>query len=201
MTDVDVPFVAPDEDNIHPPGHLQFEIIFSLDQSIDDQEARVQDVFEHLGLRRRNLVDILYAIKQPLSHLLCPPIAHLHRYLVDFTDEINPEGRYTFIVFSRRVFDLVQQSTTGSDMMIDLVQDGADPSLTRRVPLTIEMYPATDLVDIFGRLFDQVQRQETRIQSLGEENSRLRNQLGLVMEYLAAHDEHAARTFGLLMHG
>lgn len=86
-------------------------------------------------------------------------------------------------------------------MTIDLVQDGSAPSLTRHVPLTIEMYPATDMVDIFGRIFDQVQRQEERLQRLGEENARLRNRLGMVMEYLAANDEHAARTFGLLMHG
>jgi len=133
--------------------------------------------------------------------LLCPPIAHLHRSLIDYSDEIDPEGRYFFVIFSRRVFDLIQQRTAGSDMTIDLVQDGSAPSLTRHVPLTIEMYPATDMVDIFGRIFDQVQRQEERLQRLGEENARLRNRLGMVMEYLAANDEHAARTFGLLMHG
>ena len=74
-------------------------------------------------------------------------------------------------------------------MLIDLVQDGSNPELTRSVQLIVEMYPATDLVDIFGRVFDQVQRQEER----------LRNQLGTVMEYLAARDPHAARTFGLLL--
>ena len=201
MTDMDVPLIAPDQDRIHPPGPLQFTIVFSLDQSIDDREARVEDTFEHLGLRRKQLVDILYAVKVPLSQLLCPPIAHLHRSLIDYNEEIDPEGRYFFVIFSRRVFDLIQDSTAGSDMTIDLVQDGSDPELTRHVPLTIEMYPATDLVDIFGRLFDQVQRQEERLGRLQEEHSRLRNRIGLVTEYLATQDEHAARTFGLLLHG
>lgn len=50
MTDMDVPLIAPDQDRIHPPGPLQFTIVFSLDQSIDDREARVEDTFEHLGL-------------------------------------------------------------------------------------------------------------------------------------------------------
>ena len=146
-------------------------------------------------------MDILYAVKVPLSQLLCPPIAHLHRSLIDYNEEIDPEGRYFFVIFSRRVFDLIQDSTAGSDMTIDLVQDGSDPELTRHVPLTIEMYPATDLVDIFGRLFDQVQRQEERLGRLQEEHARLRNRIGLVTEYLATQDEHAARTFGLLLHG
>ena len=199
LMDINVEHLAQAEDRIHPPGHLQFTIGFSLDQSIDDREARIEDAFEHLGLRRRNLVDVLCVIKVPPAMLLCPPIAHLHRYLADFSDEIEPESRYFFIIFSRRVFDLIQQCTAGSDMLIDLVQDGSNPELTRLVQLIVEMYPATDLVDIFGRVFDQVQRQEERLQRLHTENARLRNQLGTVMEYLAARDPHAARTFGLLL--
>ena len=128
-------------------------------------------------------MDILYAVKVPLSQLLCPPIAHLHRSLIDYNEEIDPEGRYFFVIFSRRVFDLIQDSTAGSDMTIDLVQDGSDPELTRHVPLTIEMYP------------------EERLGRLQEEHARLRNRIGLVTEYLATQDEHAARTFGFLLHG
>ena len=60
-----------------------------------------------------------------------------------------------------------------------------DPTLTRMVPLTVEMYPPTDMVDVFGRLFDQVQRHEERMQRLHDENSRLRSRVELVAGWIS----------------
>jgi len=199
MTEPDREPLPPDEDDVHPPHPLRFTVVFSLDTTLDDREARVEDVFEHLGLRKRGLVDVLYTVKVPMSHLMTPPVAHLHRSWVDFGDELDPEGRYFFVLFSRRLFDLVKANTEGSDMTISLLQDGTNPELTRMVPLTIELHPPADMVDIFGRLFDQVQRQEERLQMLTSENARLRNRIGLITEYLASRDINAARTFGLLL--
>lgn len=201
MTDVPVNLFdnAHIEDRVHPPNPLQFQIAFSLDQSIDDKEARVENVFEHLGLSRRNLVDVLYAVKTPAAQLMCPPAAHLHRYLIDYEEPIDPEARFFFVLFSRRAFDRVYECTSGSDMLIDLIPDGADPSLNRRAPLTVELFPPTDLIDVFGRTFDQLQRQEDRLQRLQQENQRLRNRIGLITEYLASQDRFAAQTFGLLL--
>ena len=201
MTDVPVNIFdnAHIEDRVHPPSPLQFQIAFSLDQSIDDKEARIEDTFDHLGLSRRNLVDILYAVKTPLAQLMCPPAAHLHRYLIDYSEEIESEARFFFVLFSRRAFDRIYECTAGSDMLIDLIPDGADPSMSRRAPLTVELFPPTDLIDVFVRTFDQLQRQEERLQRLHQENLRLRNRIGLITEYLASQDRFAAQTFGLLL--
>ena len=101
-----------------------------------------------------NLVDVLYPIRVPVGQLMCPPVPHLHRYWVDFLDELQPDSSYFFIIFSRRIFALVRSSTVDSDLTISLLQDGVDPSLTRTIPLTLELVPPTDFIDVFGHLYD-----------------------------------------------
>ena len=199
MVEPNVSDLSPDEDSAHPPPNLRFTVVFSLDTTLDDREARIEDIFEHLGLRQRGLVDALYAVKVPLSHLMMPPVAQLHRSWVDYGDELDPEARYFFLLFSRRLFDLVKANTAGSDMTVSLLQDGTNPELTRMVPLTVELHAPTDMVDVFGRLFDQVQRQEERMARLHDENMRLRSRIGLIAEYLASRDLDAARMLGLLL--
>lgn len=191
--------LALDVHHAHPPPNLNFQVVFSLDTNVDDRESRIEDIFEHLGLHPRGLVDALYAVKVPMSQLMLPPVVHLHKSWVDYSDEVDPESRYFFVLFSRRLYDLVASSTEGSDKVISLKPDGTNPELTRMVPLTIELHAPTDLIDVVGRMFDQLQRQEERLNRVQAESSRMRNRIGLITEYLAAHDQNAARLFGLLL--
>ena len=112
-------------DRAHPPENLNFTVVFSLDQSIDDKEPRLHDAFDHLGLRQRNFCDVCYAVRVPRSQLMMPPVPHLHWHWVDFSDELQPDSCYFLILFSRRLHDLIKDNTMGSDFQINLVPDGA----------------------------------------------------------------------------
>ena len=66
-------------DRAHPPENLNFTVVFSPDQSIDDKDPRLHDAFEHLGLRQRIFFcDVCYAVRVPRSQLMMPPVPHLH---------------------------------------------------------------------------------------------------------------------------
>jgi hypothetical protein len=71
-----------------PAEDLVFTLRFSLDH-IDDKEAALEEVLAFLGLRLRNLPDVMYPLKLPAGTLMTPQIPTLHQYWVALEDLIE----------------------------------------------------------------------------------------------------------------
>ena len=127
-----------------------------------------------------------------------PSVADMGRSWIPFDEELHEQSRYHLAFFNLALYRQVADYI--GDDAIDTIPEGTAADFHRQTYITIAFVPIPDLVHHIGVLSQDRDALEREVGTLRDEVRQMRHYLGLVMEFLAAHNPQLAAPFDLLLH-